>query len=515
MSTPTSAPATSTLTAPAPRHREVPGTVDVIVVGGGSSGAALAARLAAPGDVEVALVEAGPADTEERVLDVRRWWDLLGSDLDFDYGIEPQARGNGAIRHSRARVLGGCSSHNSCIAFPTPDRDLERWVGLGADGWDPESMRGAIDRVLDTVHLQLAAPDNPFVDAVLEACAAAGLPTQDFASWDLIPGAGRFRLNIDGNARQSSSVAYLHPLDELPDNLHLLTDTPVSRVLVEHGRAVGIATSRGEVRASRSVVLCAGAFDTPRLLMLSGIGPAQHLRSVGVDALVDLPGVGAHLLDHPEGVVNYASSKRIDPTAQSWDVGVFADTSGAGHPDLMLHVGSEVFDLHTSGHGYPSAEHGLAFTPNVAHARSEGTVRLRSADPGVKPSIDFAYFTDPDGYDERVMVDGVELAREIAAQAPLADWVDRELSPGADVTARAQLSEYVRRTANTVYHPAGTCRMGAVDDPRTVVDPQLQVLGIEGLRVADASIFPTMTTVNPNLTCMAIGERAAELLRAR
>ncbi len=490
-----------------------PTSYDVIVVGGGSSGAALAARLAADPELQVALIEAGPADTQDRVLDIRRWWDLLGSDLDFDYAIEPQARGNGGIRHSRARVLGGCSSHNSCIAFPPPQQDLASWEALGATGWDHVTLGPAIQGVLDTVHLEVPSDPNPFVDAVLEACADAGLPTVDFASWDLTPGAGRFRLNVADGIRQSSSVAYLHPLEDLPANLHLLLDTPVSRVVVEDGAAVGIQTADGLLRAEREVVLCAGAIDSPRLLLLSGIGPADHLRSVGVELVHALPGVGAHLLDHPEGVVNYAATRAMPASLQSWEIGVFADTSGLGVPDLMLHVGSEVFDLHTADHGYPSAEHGFAFTPNVPHARSEGTVRLRSSDPGVRPSIDFAYFTDPDGYDERVMVDGVELAREIAAQAPLRDWVDRELSPGSNVTDRAALSEYVRRTANTVYHPAGTCRMGAADDPGAVVDPQLRVRGIERLRIADASIFPTMTTVNPNLTCMAVGERAAQLLR--
>lgn len=503
------------MTAGAPAPDATSRTIfDVIVVGGGSSGAALAARLAADPELQVALIEAGPADTQDRVLDLRRWWDLLGSDLDYDYAIEPQARGNGRIRHSRGRVLGGCSSHNSCIAFPPPDQDLASWVSLGATGWDAATMAPAVQGVLDRVELEVPTDPNAFVDAVLESCQDAGLPTVDFPTWDLTPGAGRFQLNVTDGIRQSSSVAYLHPLEELPDNLHLLLDTPVARVVVHEGAAVGVQTSDGLLRAEREVVLCAGAIDTPRLLLLSGIGPADHLRSVGIEVVHPLSGVGAHLLDHPEGVVNYAATRAMPDSLQSWEVGVFADTSGTGTPDLMLHVGSEVFDLHTSGHGYPSAEHGFAFTPNVAHARSEGTVRLRSADPGVAPSIDFAYFTDPDGYDERVMVDGVELAREIASQAPLRGWVDRELSPGASVTDRASLSEYVRRTANTVYHPAGTCRMGAVDDPMAVVDPELRVRGIDRLRIADASIFPAMTTVNPNLTCIAIGERAAQLLRA-
>ena len=222
--------------------------------------------------------------------------------------------------------------------------------------------------------------------------------------------------------------------------------------------------------------------------------------------------MGEHLLDHPEGVVNWELSRPMPPEAINfWEVGIF-DMTEPGLPaaDLMMHLGVVVFDMQTKPSGYPTAQHGFALTPNVTRARSEGTVRLRSNDPGAPPLIDFCYFTDPEGHDERVMVAGVKRAREIAAQPALSDWVRRELSPGIKVQGDADISAYVRSTANTVYHPAGTCKMGAENDALAVVDPQLRVRGIQGLRVADASIFPTMIGVNPNITVMMVGERCAD-----
>ena len=178
--------------------------------------------------------------------------------------------------------------------------------------------------------------------------------------------------------------------------------------------------------------------------------------------------------------------------------------------DLMMHLGIVIFDMQTKPAGYPTAQHGFALTPNVTRAKSEGTVRLRSANPSDAPLIDFRYFTDAAGHDERVMVAGVKRAREIAAQPALREWIRRELSPGSKVQDDAAISAYVRSTANTVYHPAGTCKMGAENDLNAVVDPLLRVRGIQGLRVADASVFPTMIGVNPNITVMMIGERCAE-----
>jgi choline dehydrogenase-like flavoprotein len=200
-------------------------------------------------------------------------------------------------------------------------------------------------------------------------------------------------------------------------------------------------------------------------------------------------------------------------TTQIWELGLFAYTQpNEPAPDLMFHFGTEPFDMNTVPLGYPSTRNGFALTPNVARARSQGTVKLRSANPADAPRIDFCYFTDPDGYDERVMVAGVKLARQIAAQPALCDWIAAELSPGPAVQSDAEISEYVRRTANTVYHPAGTCKMGAVDDQTAVVDPHLRVRGLERLRVADASIFPTMIGVNPAITCFMIGDKCADFV---
>lgn len=485
---------------------------DVVIVGGGSSGAAAARRLAEAGR-SVALLEAGPTDEDNpRVLQVSEWMDLMEGELDYDYAIEPQERGNGRIRHARARVLGGCSSHNSCIAFVAPDRDMRDWVSRGASGWGPDDVKPFFDRVLDTVHIAEPSGENALNQAVIEAATQAGLPNVTFNTGQFTPGAGLFQLNVKDGVRQSSSVSYLHPTRELPDNLDLRTGVRVTRVLIEGGRATGVETDGGVVRGAE-ILLCAGAFDTPKLLLLSGVGPAAQLTRHGLDVVADLPGVGEHLLDHPEGVLNWQTSAPVpEMQSQGWEVGIFASVEDDEHPDLMFHLGLEPFTMQTELAGYPTAEQGFALTPNVCHARSEGTVRLRSADPADPPLIDFRYFTDPEGYDEQIMLAGVHLAREIAAQPALEPWNPRELTPDSDMTEDAALSEYVRRTANTVYHPAGTCRMGDPADAATVVGPDLRVRGVDGLRVADASVFPSMTSVNPNLTCMMIGERAANFL---
>jgi choline oxidase len=489
---------------------------DYLVLGGGTAGAVLAARLAEEPGVSICLFEAGPSDEgDPRILELRNWVNLLGSELDYDYRIESQERGNGSIRHSRGRMLGGCSSHNSAIAFRAPDVDMRTWEQLGADGWGPEGVRPYFDRVFDRVHLETALPENACTVAFIEAAQQAGFPLVVFGVEEVPEGVGWFQINARGSIRQSSSVSYLHPLSSLPPNLTVRTDTPVRRIILDaHGDAIGVETARGVVFADREVIVCCGAFDTPKLLLLSGIGPADHLREVGVPVVVDLPGVGEHLLDHPEGVVMWESALPVPKMSkQFWEAGLFARTDPSLEwPDLMYHFGTVPFDLNTAPLGYPTVEEGFSLTPNVTHARSEGVVRLRSSDPSAPPLIDFRYFTDPEGYDERVMLAGIKLARVIAEQPALRPWIKRELAPGPEVQGDEELSEYARRTANTVYHPAGTCRMGAPDDPLAVVDPQLRVRGAGRLRVADASIFPTMIGVNPCITCMMIGEKCADLV---
>lgn len=359
--------------------------------------------------------------------------------------------------------------------------------------------------------------------ALLDACEENGIPRVQFNTGEtVLKGANFFQINRkEDGTRSSSSVSYLHPILDRP-NLSILTDNWVREIIFDGDRAVGVDTvdnAFGRARrisANKEIVLSAGAIDSPKLLMLSGIGPAEHLAEFGIEARVDSPGVGEHLQDHPEAVIAWeAKQPMTEDSYQWWEIGIFASTrEGLDRPDLMMHYGSVPFDMHTLRQGYPSADNTFCLTPNVTHAKSRGTVRLRSKDYRDKPKVDPRYFTDPEGHDMRVAVEGIKLAREIAAQPAMSEWAGRELFPGQDTQTDEELADYVTRTHNTVYHPAGSVRMGADDDAMSPVDSQLRVKGVQGLRVADASVMPELTTVNPNITTMMIGERCADLIKA-
>src|SRR5690348_10263322 len=339
---------------------------DYVVVGGGSSGCALAARLSEDPGVTVCLLEAGPSDVgDPAILRLTDWMALLDSGYDWDYPVEPQENGNSFLRHARAKVLGGCSSHNSCIAFWTPREDLDEWAAMGCTGWSADECWPLIRR-LETndgpwdghgrsgpVHIMQVPPDDPCGVAVLEAAAAVGLPTVRFNEGSTVTdGAGFFQINQrpDGT-RASSSVSYLHPIMATRSNLEVMTGVWASRVLFDGTRATGVEYQQGilpgrrTITARREVVLSAGASDTPKLLMLSGIGPAEHLREFGVDVLVDAPGVGANLDDHVEGLVMWEAARpMIDHSTQWWEIGLFHRTEpGLDRPDLMMHYGSVPF----------------------------------------------------------------------------------------------------------------------------------------------------------------------------
>ena len=516
-----------------------PGEFDYVVVGGGSAGAAIAARLSEDENVTVALLEAGPTDVGvDEVLQLNRWFGLLESGYDWDYPIEEQENGNSFMRQSRAKVLGGCSSHNSCIAFHTPAEDLDEWVSLGAEGWGSAELLPYLRRLESNdqpgdhhghdgpVTIRQIPDADPCGVAVLEACEQVGIPRVQFNDGTtVVEGANFFQINArEDGIRSSSSVSYLHPnLDRA--NLAVLTEHRVKRVTFDDAlRATGVDVQADDlagtvhIAARREVIVSAGAIDSPKLLMLSGIGPAEHLEEVGVDVLVDAPGVGSHTQDHPEGVISWeAKQPMVTESTQWWEIGIFTRTPDAvqrddDRPDLMFHYGSAPFDMHTLRKGFPTEENVFVLTPNVTHARSRGTVRLRSCDFRDKPKVDPRYFTDP--HDMKVMVEGIKLARRIAAQPAMSEWTGRELFPGPDVQTDDEIAEYLRSTHNTVYHPTGSVRMGAADDSSSPLDPQLRVKGVSGLRVADASVMPEIVSVNPNITVMLIGERCADLVKA-
>ena len=498
----------------------IEGSYDYVIVGGGTAGSVLAGRLTADPDRTVCVIEGGPSDVgDERVLNLRNWINLLGSELDYGYTTVDQPRGNSHILHSRARVLGGCSSHNTLISFAPFPQDWDDW---GRVSWNAATMQPYFERLRNNIVPVADKDRNPIArDFVTAASTALDVPViEDFNARPFTDGAGFFSVAYDPDTgqRSSASVAYLHPVLDRP-NLVLGLETRAYRLRVHGGRAQGVEVRHADgttatVLADREVLLCAGAIDTPRLLMLSGIGNADELRGLGIEVVANLPGVGHHLLDHPESVIVWETDGPLPPNSvMDSDAGLFVRRDDSDpRPDLMFHFYQVPFTVNTERLGYPAVEHGVCMTPNVPRAHSSGRMWLRSADPDQMPALDFGYFTDPDGYDEKTIVDGLRIAREVAATDPLRSWLVREVAPGPEVTGDEELSAYGRHAAHTVYHPAGTCAMGAARDRDAVVDPNLQVRGVEALRIVDASIFPSMPTINPMVAVLMVAERAVDLI---
>ena len=516
-------------------------TYDYIIVGGGTAGCVVASRLASylP-EASVLLIEAGPSDYhEDRVLLLKDWLDLLGGDLDYDYGTTSQPNGNSHIRHARAKVLGGCSSHNTLISFRPFKHDCDRWERLGCQGWGFDTMMRLMGKLKNTVQPVHKRHRNQLcLDWVKSSSDALGIPIlSDFneeitSTGGLKQGVGFFSVayNPDDGRRSSASVAYIHPIlrgEESRPNLTILTNVWVSKIIVdgETAQGVDVKFENGEKRTLRArgeIVLCAGAIDTPRLMLLSGLGPSVQLESLHTPIVKDLPGVGENLLDHPETVIMWELNKPVPPnqTTMDSDAGVFFRREPANAArfdgdvaDVMMHCYQIPFTMNTKRLGYDEPQDAFCMTPNIPRPRSKGRVFLTSANPAEKPALDFRYFTDPEGYDAQTLVAGIKAARKIAQQAPFKDWLKREVAPGPSVQSDEAISEYARRVAHTVYHPAGTTKMGSpAQDDSVVVDPQLRVRGLKRLRVADAGVFPAMTTINPMLTVLGIGERAAELV---
>ena len=517
------------------------GSYDFVIVGGGTAGCVIASRLSEyMPDKRVLLIEAGPSDyLDDRVLLLKDWLNLLGGELDYDYPTTEQPNGNSHIRHSRAKVLGGCSSHNTLISFRPFEYDCKRWEAQGCKGWSFKTFMRVLDNLRNTVQPVHEKHRNQLcVDWVNSCSKALNIPVvEDYnkeikENGHLKECVGFFNVsyNPDDGRRSSASVAYIHPIlrgEENRPNLTVLTNAWVEKLILTGNKVTGLNVkqqdgTRHTIRPKCETILCAGAVDTPRLMMLSGLGPKQQLSELGIPVLHDLPGVGENLLDHPESIIMWELNKPV-PVAQTTmdsDAGIFlrreiANAAGDDGEiaDIMCHCYQIPFTMNTDRLGYDSPLNAFCMTPNIPRPRSRGRLFLTSSDPSVKPSLDFRYFTDPEGYDAATIVAGFKAAREIAKQAPFSDWIKREVAPGPAIQSDEALSEYGRRVAHTVYHPAGTTKMGDVSkDSNAVVDPELKVKGLQGLRIADAGVFPEMPSINPMLTVLAIGERAAELI---
>lgn len=514
---------------------------DFVIVGGGTAGCVIASRLTEylP-NKKVLLIEAGPSDfKDDRVLLLKDWLNLLGGELDYDYGTTEQPNGNSHIRHSRAKVLGGCSSHNTLISFRPFEYDCKRWEEQGCVGWSFKTFMRVLDNLRTTPQPVHKRHRNQLCIDWVDSCSKAmDIPIiEDFNHEIKTTGAlkgsvGFFNVsyNPDTGHRSSASVAYIHPIlsgSEKRPNLTVLTNAWVSKVNVSGSKVTGINVtfqdgSRRTLNPKAETILCAGAVDTPRLMLLSGLGPKQQLQELGIPVVKDIPGVGENLLDHPESIIMWELNKAVpqNMTTMDSDAGIFlrreiANAAGSDGDiaDIMMHCYQIPFCLNTTRLGYDSPIDAFCMTPNIPRPRSRGRIYLTSSDPNVKPALDFRYFTDPEGYDAATIVAGLKAAREIAQQAPFKDWIKREVAPGPKVQSDEDLSEYGRRVAHTVYHPAGTTKMGDVKkDEYAVVDPELKVRGLQGVRIADAGVFPEMPTINPMLTVLGIGERAAELI---
>jgi choline oxidase len=489
---------------------------DYVVVGGGAAGAVAARRLAELSSARIALLEAGPdVAGRDEVRDFRRFNEVKNSTLARMLPILQPRNGNGRFRYPIARMLGGSTSQNTCIWFRPPASDFAAWTEAGAAGWGPQVVWPHFEALESRINIETVQPTGPAHEALAAAAQEMGVPTVDF-SQPFAEGWGSYRMSKRGVARESTAEVFLSPKSAPPPNLSIFTETPVSQLMFSADRHVsGVLTPRGAISARKEVILSCGALDTPRVLMLSGIGPAEELQALGIAPRHDLPQVGRHLLDHPAACINAASSRAIDRDPL-WNYSgvLFAkvEAPDAQWPDIELQLGPELFEQQTAPSGYPSAPHGFTVYMTVNRARSEGSVRLRSREPEAEALIDAGYFTDQDGYDLRVMIEGIRFARRLFASSALSSWIDHELAPGPSLSSGDELASYVRETTTTGYHPAGTCKMGKANDLHAVVDPSLRVRGIGGLRIADASIMPTMVSVNIAATCMMIGHRAAQLV---
>ncbi len=502
---------------------------DFLIIGSGTAGAVLAARLAAEPSLRVALVEAGGQATNPLIADPRKWPLLQGSDVDWRYRTVPQRHTAGRVHDwPRGKVLGGSTAINAMAHVRGHPLDFDAWVAEGCVGWGhadllPYFLRSenyqpgasACHGADGPLHLIRPAEPHPLTQAYMRAGIEIGIAPTDDHNGPRLAGPTTNTLTIKDGRRQTIADAYL-PAAGRPANLTILAETEVLALLLEHGRCRGVRirdrSGSRELLAESGVVLAAGAIGSPVLLLRSGVGPADELAGLGIRTVCDLPPVGRNLHDHLLSGGNlYAARQPVPPSKyQNSESLMYVDRGGSGGvPELVLAcvlapVTTEQFTPPPMGSAYTIM---FGFT----HPRSRGSLRLAAADPAIPPLIDPNYLAEE--YDRNVYLAALDLAQDVGGTKALADWRDHEILPGPGCTARADRLTFLERAAFTHHHPVGTCRMGV--DASAVVGPDLKVRGVDGLYVCDASVIPRITTGPVNAAIVAIAERASDLLLGR
>lgn len=522
---------------------------DYIVVGGGSAGCALAARLSEAPDVKVLLLEAGPQDTNPFIHMPVGFYKMTSGPLTWGLKTAPQRHAmNREIPYAQARVLGGGGSINAEVFTRGCPQDYDAWANeFGCDGWSfadvlPLFLRSEDNDTLSGPYHGIGGPlgvSNPtphrITQAFVQACQQLGMPYNPDFNGPRQEGAGAYQTTTRNARRCSAAAGYLRPARSRP-NLFVRTGAQISRIVVERRRATGVELVESGrptiIRAAREVLITSGAIGSPKLMLMSGMGPADELRALGIDVVADIPAVGRNLHDHygidivyelsgPHSFDKYAKPHwmlwagleyalfRKGPVASNIVEGGafwYADKSEPT-PDLQFHflIGAGVEE------GVPKISSGSGVTLNSYTVRphARGSVRLRSSNPADLPIVDPNFLGDE--RDLETSTEGVRISREIFRQSALAKYIRKEHFPGEGIATRGELENYARQFGRTSYHPVGTCRMGG--DEASVVDPQLRVRGIEGLRICDSSVMPRLVSSNTNAPSIVIAEKASELIR--